>query len=320
MKKAFIILAILFLAAGGAGYYYYDKEQKRIAEERAVRDSIRHARDVENARLAAIEKAHRDSIAVFEKTHSKAAITAAAEELIKQEFLSGRNHVGGKNWTERMNILREQCENVVAYSEQGADSVLRSFNFNGLMGKGVRMESDSITQVYYISADSAWVDVHFNIDEYEEGQDVTLKLHFIDNRWLIDDFVFRYSDGEWVSEAGEMRWFIDYYGFDNDDGEQQPPVNTEKKATLLNTDKKPSAANPDKKPNSDKKPSPANPDKKPNSDKKPSPANPDKKPNSDKKPSSSSQDKKPNSDKKPSSSSPDKKPNSDKKPNPEKKK
>lgn len=225
MRKAFIIIAILLLSAGGAGYYYYDKEQKRVASERVARDSIRHARDVENARLAAIEKAHRDSVALFEKTHSKAAIMAAAEDLIKQEFLSGRNHVGGKNWTERMNILREQCENVVAYSKEGADSVLKSFNFKGLMGKGIHVESDSITQVYYISVDSAWVDVHFDIESYEEGQDVTLKLHFIDNRWLIDDFVFRYSDGEWVSEADEMRWFIDYYGFDNkeedEEGEQQ---------------------------------------------------------------------------------------------------
>lgn len=220
MKKAFIIIVILLLAAGGAGYYYYDKEQKRVAAERAARDSIRQARDEENARLAAIEKAHRDSIALFDKTHSKAAITQAAEELIKQEFLSGRNHVGGKNWTERMNILREQCENVVTYSEEGADSVLKSFNFKGLMGKGIHVESDSITQVYYISVDSAWVDVHFDIESYPEGQDVTLKLHFIDNRWLIDDFVFRYNDGEWVSEADEMRWFINYYGYGNKEEEE----------------------------------------------------------------------------------------------------
>ena len=224
MKKVFFIVVIFLLAAGGAGYYYYDKEQKREAAERAVRDSIRHAREVENARLAAIEKAHRDSIAVFEKTHSKAAIAAAAEDLIKQEFISGRNRVGGDNWTERMNILREQCENVVAYSKAGTDSVLRSFSFNGLMGKGIHIESDSITQVYYISADSAWVDVHFNINTYEEGQEMTLKLHFVDNRWLIDDFVFRYTDGEWVSEADEMRWFIDYYGFSNNNNELQANV------------------------------------------------------------------------------------------------
>ncbi len=63
MKKAFIIISILLLGGGGTGYYYYDKEQKRIAAEEAYHDSIRHARDLENARLAAIEKAHRDSLA-----------------------------------------------------------------------------------------------------------------------------------------------------------------------------------------------------------------------------------------------------------------
>ena len=220
MKKAFIIIFILLLIAGGAGYYYYDKEQKRVAAERALRDSIRQARDLENARLAAIEKAHRDSIAAFEKTHSKEAIAAAAERLIRDEFLSGRNHVGGNNWTERMNILREQCENVLSYSEEGADSIFRSFNFKGLLGRDVRVLSDSITQIYYISPDSAWVDVHFNVDDYEDGQEMTMKLHFIDKRWLIDDFVFRYNDGEWVSEASEMNWFINYYGYGNKDEEE----------------------------------------------------------------------------------------------------
>ena len=213
MKKAFIIIVILMLAAGGAGWYYYDREQKREAAERAAHDSIRRARDLENARLAALDQARRDSLNAYEKTHSPAVIREALMKLLADEVMNGRNKMSGDNWTERIKILREQCENVIAYNKgNDADSVFRAFSFRGLMGDDVRILSDSVTKVYYVSQDSAWADVHFKIQDYPEGQDVTYKLLFYDGRWILDDFIFDYDDGERVIESEEMKWFIDYYG------------------------------------------------------------------------------------------------------------
>ena len=224
MKKAFIILVLLMAIVGGAGYYYYwDQEQKRLAREQAVQDSLQRVRELENARLEALAKANRDSLARYAKTHSPAAIMSAAEKIISDEFLSGRNHVGGDNWTERMNILREQCDNVMVWNGEIADSVFRTFSFKSLMGKDSHIESDSIMRVYYISVDSAWVDVHFNLgEEIPEGQNVILKLHFISNRWLLDDYVFEYSDGEHVSAASEMYWFVDLFSKkDDEEGDEE---------------------------------------------------------------------------------------------------
>ncbi len=221
MKKAFIIVVILLLAAGGAGWYFYDKEQKREAAERAAHDSIRHARDLENARLAAIDQARRDSLDAFEKTHSPAVIREALSKLLDEEVMNGRNRMSGDNWSERIKILREQCENVIAYNKGSeADSVFRAFSFKGLMGDGVRILSDSVKKVYYVSQDSAWADVHFKIQDYPEGQDVTYKLLFYDGRWILDDFFFDYDDGERVVESEEMKWFIDYYGEPDADASQ----------------------------------------------------------------------------------------------------
>ena len=90
MKKAFIITAIIMLIAGGAGWYYYDKEQKRQAAERAAHDSIRHARDLENARLAALDKARRDSLDEYEKTHGTAVIREALLKLLDDEVMTGK--------------------------------------------------------------------------------------------------------------------------------------------------------------------------------------------------------------------------------------
>ena len=223
MKKAFIIITILILAAAGTGYYFYDKHEKQVAYERFLRDSLRQARELENARIAAIEKAHRDSIAAYEKTHSPDVIKAMAEQLIAEEVMSGRNHIGGKNWSERINILREQCDNVVAYDTTGIDSIYKSFNFKGLMGEDIHVRSDSVMRVYYISPDSAYVDVHFNIgEEYPKGQTVTFKLVFEQEKWLIDDFTFMYDDGEFVRETDEMRWFIGKFGNIKEDEEDVP--------------------------------------------------------------------------------------------------
>ncbi len=213
MKKAFIITAIIMLIAGGAGWYYYDKEQKRQAAERAAHDSIRHARDLENARLAALDKARRDSLDEYEKTHGTAVIREALLKLLDDEVMSGRNKLSGDNWSERIKILREQCENVIAYNKDSdADSVFHAFSFKGLMGKDIRILSDSVTKVYYVSQDSAWADVHFKIQDYPEGQDVTYKMLYYDGRWILDDFIFEYADGERVIESEEMKWFIDFYG------------------------------------------------------------------------------------------------------------
>ena len=229
MKKALIIIVLLMAIGGGAGYYYWDKEQQRIAHEQAVRDSLQRLQDLENARLAALDKANRDSLARYAATHSPAAIRAAAERLIKEEFLSGRNHVGGDNWTERMNILREQCDNVLVWNGEIADSVFRTFSFKNLMGKDTHVESDSVMRVYYISVDSAWVDVHFNLgEEIPEGQNVIFKLHFIADHWLLDDFVFEYSDGDHVSAASEMHWFVDLFSVSKKDEEEEEETTNNK--------------------------------------------------------------------------------------------
>lgn len=227
MKKALIILAVLLVLGGGAGYYFYDKEQKRVAAERAERDSIRQARELENARIAAMEKAHRDSLAAYERTHSTAVIRAVVERLVHDEMLSGRNHVGGRNWSERINILREQCDNAKAYysDKRRADSVFRAFSFRGLMGSDIHIKSDSVMRVYYVSLESAYADVHFDIgEEYPEGQNVTLKLTYEDEKWLIDDFIFEYTDGDRVSESEEMIWFLKEFGgvTDEDEDDKKP--------------------------------------------------------------------------------------------------
>ena len=222
MRNALIIIALLIIIGAGTGYYYYDKEQKRIASETATRDSLRQVRELENARIAAMEQAHRDSIADYEKTHSPAVIRRYAEQLITEEMMSGRNRVGGKNWSERINILREQCDNVLAYNRnEEIDSIFRSFSFKGLMGEDARVRSDSVMRIYYVSVESAYVDVHFDLgEEIPEGQNVTYKLVFVEDKWLIDDFIFEYSDGDRVSESEEMQWFIDTFGKADDDEEE----------------------------------------------------------------------------------------------------
>ena len=148
-------------------------------------------------------------------------IREALLKLLDDEVMSGRNKLSGDNWSERIKILREQCENVIAYNKGSeADSVFRAFSFKGLMGDGVRILSDSVKKVYYVSQDSAWADVHFKIQDYPEGQDVTYKLLFYDGRWILDDFFFDYDDGERVVESEEMKWFIDYYGEPDADASQ----------------------------------------------------------------------------------------------------
>ena len=215
MKKAFIILLALMLIGGGTGFYYYEKNKREAAQERHLRDSLRHARKIENARIAAMEKAHRDSLAAYERTHSPAVIRAVAEKLVDEEMMGGRNHVGGRNWSRRINILREMCDNVLAYGSHRADTAFRQFSFRGLMRMGPRMHihSDSITRVYYISQESAWFDAHFDIGEnVPEGQNVSFKLVYENNKWLLDDFTFQHNDNKPVTVSEEMEWFITEYG------------------------------------------------------------------------------------------------------------
>ena len=216
MKKSAIItiiILILLAAGGGTGYYFYDKHEKQKIADSIAHDSIRRAREAELARWAAIEQARADSAAAWERTHGPLVLMARMEELLKTDILK-RNQVGGKNWTERMNILHEQCKNVLAYAESPADSIYRLFSFNGLMGgDSIRIVGDSITHAYNITPDSAYVDVHFDIGEkYPEGQNVQFKLKYIGGEWLIDDFTFQYSDGESYTESKEMEWFIETFG------------------------------------------------------------------------------------------------------------
>ena len=212
MRKALIIVTILVLACAGAGYYFYDKKQKEEAQERALRDSLRRAREVEVARAVAMEHAHRDSLANYEKTHSQAVVCKVAERLIAEEFMSGRNHVGGRNWSKRINVLRSLCDNVVTNGSQRADTTFRTFSFKGLMGDTIRVLGDSVMKAYRISPDSALVLVNFDIDGEEHGQKVELKLTYEEGKWLIDDFRFYYNDGQIVSVSDEMDWFITEYG------------------------------------------------------------------------------------------------------------
>lgn len=209
-----IILLVLLAAGGGTGYYFYDKHQKQVAADSiARRDSIHRAREAELARWRAIEQARRDSAAAYESTHAPLVIMKRMEELLKSDILN-HNQVGGNNWTERMNILQEQCKNVIAYARHPADSVYRLFSFKGMMGgDSIRIHGDSIMHAYNITPDSAYVDVHFDLGEkYPEGQNVSFKLKFIGGEWLLDDFTFQYSDGESYTESKEMEWFIDTYG------------------------------------------------------------------------------------------------------------
>ncbi len=212
MRKALIIVTILVLACAGAGYYFYDKEREAEAQERAQRDSLRRARQLEVARAVAMDRAHRDSLAAYEKTHSQAVVCKVAERLIAEEFMSGRNHVGGRNWSRRVNVLRTLCDNVVANGSERADTTFRTFSFKGLMGDTVRVLGDSVMKAYRISPDSALVLVNFEIANYEQGQKVELKLNFEEGKWLIDDFRFYYPDGQIVSVSEEMDWFISEYG------------------------------------------------------------------------------------------------------------
>ncbi len=230
MKKAFIIIFVLMLVGGGTGYYFYDKEQKRIAAEKATHDSLRKARELNNARLAAMEKAHRDSLAEYEKTHSPEVIRRIVEKMISEEMMSGRNRINGSNWSERICILREQCDNVLAYSDEKADSIFRSFSFKGLMGKDIHVYSDSITHIYYIAPESAYADVLFDIGSEYPSQKVIYKLAFENERWVFDDFTFEYPDGDMVTESDEMNWFLKEYGGLSDDSDDSDETKAKVKA------------------------------------------------------------------------------------------
>lgn len=226
MRKTAIITIIIFIllaAGGGTGYYFYDKHQKQKIADSIAHDSIRRAREAELARWAAIEQARKDSAAAWDRTHGALVIMARMEELLKKDILK-RDQVGGKNWTERMNILHEQCKNVLAYAEHPADSIYRLFSFNGMMGgDSIHIEGDSIMHAYNITNDSAFVLVHFDLGEkYPEGQNVQFKLKYIGEEWLLDDFTFQFSDGESYTESKEMEWFIETYGkFDATEEEEE---------------------------------------------------------------------------------------------------
>lgn len=217
-----IIIIILLAAGGGTGFYFWNKHRKQVeADSIARRDSIRHAREAELAYWAAMEQARKDSTAAWERTHGALVIMSRMEELLKTDILK-RNQVGGKNWTERMNILHEQCKNVLAYAESPADSIYRLFSFNGLMGDSIHIESDSIVRAYNITADSAFVLVHFDIGEkYPEGQKVQFKLKYIGEEWLLDDFTFQFEDGYYATESEEMQWFIDTFGKFKEEEEEE---------------------------------------------------------------------------------------------------
>ena len=226
-----IIIIILLAAGGGTGYYFYDKHQKQKIADSITHDSIRRAREAELAYWAEIEQARRDSAAAYERTHGQLVIMTRMEELLKTDILK-RNQVGGKNWTERMNILHEQCKNVLAYAESPADSIYRSFSFKGMMGgDSIHIEGDSVMYAYDITRDSASVLVHFDIGEkYPEGQKVQFKLKYIGDEWLLDDFTFQFEDGEYYTESKEMEWFIETYGkFEATEEEEEEEKNSKPK-------------------------------------------------------------------------------------------
>ncbi len=208
MKTRTIVL-ILFLMVcigGGICYYFYDNYQKALAEEE-LRDSLRRLREEENARYAAIDAARRDSIAQYERTHSQDVIRKRLEKIIEDEMMSGRNRATGANWSEEMNELYDRC--VKTAQKSGADSVFRSFSFNGLMGADVHIYSYDVTRVYYVTDENAYADVLFDIgSDMPEGQTVIYRLRYENEKWVIDDFTFVYvEDGYRVSEKREMKWF-----------------------------------------------------------------------------------------------------------------
>lgn len=224
MKKAFIILCILVIAGAGVFYYYYDQDEKAQEAKRSLRSFMHQARNLTNELIRHKQKEDDSKIAEWEKTHSDKAIIAAVEKLIEEEWTSGRNHVGGKNWTDKMNILRDMCDNVKSFSDEAKEE-FNSMSFNGMMGKDCRFSVDTIMAPYYVS-DSAWVDVHFKVTDkegtpYPNRQRVTLKLQFnpTDERWLINDFVFYYNEdhGQYqYSEMKEMQGFLEQFSSSND--------------------------------------------------------------------------------------------------------
>ena len=200
-----ILLTLLTLAGIGICYYFYDRYQKAIAEEE-LRDSIRRARLEENARYAAIDQARRDSIALYQKTHSQEAVRRSIEKIIDAEIMTGRNKTEGENWSTDINELRKKCVKIAEISK--ADSVFQSFSFRGLMGSDVHVYSYDITNVYYITQGSAYAEALFDIgSDIPEGQRVIFRLAYEEDRWVIDDFTFVYEDGYRVSEKREMKWF-----------------------------------------------------------------------------------------------------------------
>lgn len=208
MRQRTVILLLLALILAGAGicYYFYNDYKQELAQE-ALRDSLRRAREEQNARYAAIDQARRDSIARYEKTHSQNVIRKRLDRIIEVEMMSGRNRTEGPNFSKEMNALRKRCLEVA--KQTGADSVFRSFSFKGLMGDDVDLHSFDITRVYYVTDTSAYADVLFDIGSDEpDGQTVIFRLRYEEEQWVVDDFTFIYSDGDRVSEKREMNWFI----------------------------------------------------------------------------------------------------------------
>jgi len=205
-RNVVLILLLLLCIGGGICYHFYNNYQKAIAEEE-LRDSLRRMREAENARYAAIDAARRDSIARYERTHSQDVIRKRLQDIIEEEVMSGRNRTSGKNWSEKMNELYERC--VKTAQKSGADSVFRSFSFNGLMGKDVHAMSYNVHRIYYVTDASAYADVLFDIgSDVPEGQTVIYRLLYEKEKWVVDDFTFVYTDdGYRVSEQREMKWF-----------------------------------------------------------------------------------------------------------------
>lgn len=228
MKKAFIALCTLIVVGAGVFYYFYLEEENSEEAKHSLQSFMHQARNLTNELIRYRQSANDNINAEWEKTHSNEAIIAAVENLIDEEWLSGRNQVGGKNWTEKMNILSEICKNICSLNED-AKIVYDSMSFNGMMGN-VRFELDTIMPPYYVS-DSAWVDVHFAMKDtdgtpFPNSQKVTMKLLFnpSDKRWLINDFVFYYNEygkSDQFSEMREMNRLINEYSQSGDMGEMK---------------------------------------------------------------------------------------------------
>ncbi len=224
MKKAFIALCIIVIAGAGLFFYYYNQDEKEQEAKRSLQSFMHQARNLTNELIRHKQMEDNNKNAEWEKTHSDKAIIAAVEKLIEEEWTSGRNHVGGKNWTDKMNILRDMCDNVKTFNDEAKEE-FNSMSFNGMMGKDCRFAVDTIMAPYYVS-DSAWVDVHFKLTDlqgtpYPNRQKVTLKLQFnpSDERWLINDFVFYYNEehGQYqYSEMKEMQGFLQQYSLSGD--------------------------------------------------------------------------------------------------------